>query len=45
MCKEKGNPRNLAGMENRERGTHNGGVLWNGGAHFDPKISAAMVPS
>jgi len=28
----------------KERETHNGGALRNGGAHFDLEISAAMIP-
>lgn len=46
MCKEeKRNTGNLAGMEEREkeRKTHNGGLLRNGGGHFELQISAAMM--
>lgn len=28
----------------KERETHNGGALRNGGAHFDLQISTAMIP-
>jgi hypothetical protein len=47
MCKDKRNPQNLAGMQQRKSETHNGGVLRNGGgrgAHFEQQISATILP-